>query len=80
MQAYKITKKVRSKRLILDLPVNLQSRELEITILPVKNGKKKDGNRKTVKPSSLRGVLKGKTIQQIDDEIREIREEWERGI
>ncbi len=80
MQAYKITKKVRSKRLILDLPVNLQSRELEITILPVKNGKKKDGNGKTVKPSSLRGVLKGKTIQQIDDEIREIREEWERGI
>ena len=80
MQAYKTTKKVRSKRLILDLPVNLQSRELEITILPVKNGKKKDGNGKTVKPSSLRGVLKGKTIQQIDDEIREIREEWERGI
>lgn len=80
MQAYKTTKKVRSKRLILNLPVNLQSRELEITILPVKNGKKKDGNGKTVKPSSLRGVLKGKTIQQIDDEIREIREEWERGI
>ncbi len=80
MQAYKITKKVRSKRLILDLPLNLQSKELEITILPVKNGKKKDGNGKTVKPSSLRGVLKGKTIQQIDDEIREIREEWERGI
>ncbi len=80
MQAYKITKKVRSKRLILDLPLNLQSKELEITIQPVKNGKKKDGNGKTVKPSSLRGVLKGKTIQQIDDEIREIREEWERGI
>ncbi|GEM_PF-6602284 len=80
MQAYKITKKVRSKRLILDLPLNLQSKELEITIQPVKNGKKKNGNGKTVKPSSLRGVLKGKTIQQIDDEIREIREEWERGI
>lgn len=80
MPAYKIIKKVRSKRLILDLPVNLQSRELEITILPVKNGKKKNGNGKTVKPSSLRGVLKGKTILQIDDEIREIREEWERGI
>jgi hypothetical protein len=80
MQAYKITKKVRSKRLILNLPLNLQSKELEITIQPVKNGKKKGGNGKTVKPSSLRGVLKGKTIQQIDDEIREIREEWERGI
>lgn len=80
MQAYKITKKVRSKRLILDLPLNLQSKELEITIQPVKNDKKKNGNEKTVKPSSLRGVLKGKTIQQIDDEIREIREEWERGI
>jgi len=80
MQSYKITKKIRSKRLILDLPLYLQSKELEITIQPVKNGKKKNGNGKTVKPSSLRGVLKGKTIQQIDDEIREIREEWERGI
>lgn len=76
MPAYKITKKVRSKRLILDLPLNLQSKELEITIQPVKNIKKRNGK---VKPlSSYMGILKKRPISQVDKEIEQLRKEWER--
>lgn len=78
MQAYKITKKVRSKRLILDLPLNLQSKELEITIQPVKNGKKKNGNGKVKPLSSYMGILKKHPISQVDKEIEQLRKEWER--
>lgn len=76
MQAYKIIKKVRNKRLILDLPLNLQSKELEITIQPVKNIKKRNGK---VKPlSSYMGILKKRPISQVDKEIEQLRKEWER--
>ena len=78
MQAYKITKKVRSKRLILDLPLNLQSKELEITIQPVKNGKKKNRNGKVKPLSSYMGILKKRPISQVDKEIEQLRKEWER--
>lgn len=68
---------VESNRLekIVDIPKEFKNQKVEVLILPIYDKKKK--KRETFNPNDYEGIL-NVDIESIDNEIRNMREEWER--
>ncbi len=68
---------VESNRLekIVDIPKEFKNQKVEVLILPIYDKKKK--KRDAFNPNDYEGIL-NVDIESIDNEIRNMREEWER--
>ena len=77
MNAYKIQAIVKNGQLIIDLPKNFDNANVEVIVLQIGYPAISDKPRKDM--SKYLGIFKNKqTIEQIDEQLKEIRNEWAR--
>jgi hypothetical protein len=79
MEALRVLKKPENGTITITLPDKLKDQdELEIIVLPVEKKVKK---KKDFDPRKYFGVAKlNMTIEEIDEECKKMRDEWDRGF
>jgi len=79
MVALRLVKSPKNGRIIIDLPVSFrQEKKLEIIIFPFETKQQRQEN---FDPREFKGVGKlNMTIEQIDEECKKMRYEWERNF
>ena len=75
MEAYRVIKKPKKRRLVISVPENMGDMELEVIVLPVEKEKQ---NRK-FDPLKYKGIWKDKNID-VEKTCRGMRTGWERNI
>ena len=77
MDTYKIQSTVKNGQLIIDLPVNFDNTNVEVVVSQIGYAAVSDKPRKDM--SKYIGIFKNKqTIEQIDEQLQNIRNEWAR--
>lgn len=79
MVALRLVKSPKNNRIIIDLPVSLRrEKKLEIIVLPFEAEQKQKAK---FDPREFKGAGKlNMTIEEIDQECRKMRDEWERNF
>ena len=79
MVALRLVKSPENDRIIIDLPVSLRrEKKLEIIVLPFETEQKQKTN---FDPREFKGTGKlNMTIEEIDQECKRMRDEWERNF
>lgn len=79
MDTYKIQSTVKNGQIIIDLPLNFNNTNVEVIVSQIGYSAVSDKPRKDM--SKYIGIFKNKqTIEQIDEQLQTIRNEWTNSI
>ena len=78
MEALRVIKKPVNSTITITLPASFGDGEVEVIVRPVGKDRKKN---ETFDPEKFRGSLRSEmSDKELEEEIRKMREEWERGF
>ena len=77
MQVLRQILKVNNNKIYIELPADFKANEVEVIVLPVVERIKKMKQKISEK---FRGCLSKKTAEEMQKQIKKMREEWERDI
>jgi hypothetical protein len=78
MKTIKEIKRNVKKTITIDIPDSMTGEDVEVIIVPLRQD---EPDNTSVKPSDFRGAIKtGLSIEEIAEECRKMRDEWDRGF
>lgn len=78
MEAIRIIKKPINGEVVIDLPESFADNEVEVIVMPVQKDRS-DVDERAFDPEKYRGALKVKmSLEEIEQECKEMRDEWDR--